>query len=164
MELWLQWIYPAIGILVTIGILRSTFRKRLDSGWRRVLLRITGVVFSIPFALVTLVFLFMIGCDFNGPLVGSPDRQHVARVQITDAGALGGSASVAVRRSWYPIWTNAYMGLGLHGRDGTLEPKVKWIDNSHLLITFPAGGEDPISCHQNVGDVQVKCEIEEMSK
>jgi hypothetical protein len=166
MELWPQWVYPVISILAIIGILGGTFTKRLKVGWRRLLLRVAGVIFSIPFALFTLVSVFMIGCQFDGPLIGSPDRRHVARVQVSAplGAVVQPLASVAVRRSWHPTSKNAYIGFGYKRQDGTFEPKVKWIDNSHLLITFPDGSEDPISCHQTVGDVLVKCEVEEMSK
>jgi hypothetical protein len=166
MELWLPWAFPVVCILIVIGILRATFSKRFRSGWRRLLLRTSGALLSVPITFLALFTLLMAGCNSNSPLVGSPDCRHVARVQVS--AALGAVvqplASVAIRPSWHPAWKNAYVGFGSRRQDGTFEPKVKWMDNSHLLITYPGGGEDPASCRKNVGDVLVKCEVEEISK
>ena len=154
MEIWLSWMFPLAGALIFIGILRGVFSKRLKPGWKTSVVQVTGLLFSIPFALLTFFSLLAIGCESNGPLLGSPDHLHVARVQTLDGGALGGSASVAVRHSWYPNWRYAYKGDGQKQRDGSFDPEVKWVDNSHLLILYPGRGV----CLDNVGDVFVTCE------
>jgi hypothetical protein len=163
MERWLGWLYLAIVVAVAILILRLTLSNKLKRGWARSLLQLTGALLSIPFALLTCISLLMIGCSFESPLAGSPDHRHVARVQVLDGGALGGSASVAVRHSWSPVWTNAYMGDGMKLRDGSFEPELKWVDNSNLLILYPNGYASSF-CREQVGEVLIKCQVKKTSK
>ena len=162
MELWLPWAIPLVSILVAIGALRVGFCMKIGTRWLRYLLRMSAGLLSLFLAFVTLFSLLMICFESNGPLVGSVDHRHVARVQVSEAlGAIiQPVASVAVRHSWSPVWTNAYVGLGYPRQDGTFEPKIRWIDNSHLLITFPDGGEHPVPCVKAVGDILVTCEID----
>jgi hypothetical protein len=163
MEPWLPWIIPLVGVSVVAGILGGAFSKKFEQSRFRWVLRISGIVLSGPIALVSLLALLMIGCESHGPLVGSPDHRHVARVLVADAlgAVVQPVASVKVRRSWIPAWTDAYVGFGYPGNaTTTMEPRVKWLDNLHLLIAYPTGGEQPAFCRERAGQVIVKCEVE----
>ena len=163
MELWLPWIIPLIGLSVVVGILRGTFSTRFKQSRHRWLLCTSGIVLSAPIALASLLALLMIGCESHSPLIGSPDQHHVARVSVTDAlgAVVQPVASVTVRRSWTPGWRSAYVGFGFPGNaTTTMEPRGKWLDNLHLLISYPAGGEQPAFCRESVGQVIVRCEVE----
>jgi hypothetical protein len=162
MELWEPWLRPVGAIIVLIIILRSAFFGRNKDRRPHFAIRALSIFVSVPVAVLAVLSLLMIGCESYGPLIGSPDGHHVARVQVSDAlgAVVQPVASVAVRHSWIPIWRNAYVGFGFPGSSETMEPKVKWLDDSHLLITYPAGGEDPTICRESVGQIVVRCEVE----
>ncbi len=163
MELWWPWGLPILGFLVVTGAVRTTWRRKYGRGAKRTLFRRVGAVCSVPIALGSLLITsLLIGCEEHGPLIGSPDRRHVARILVSDAlgSVVQPVASVAVRRSWYPNGRDAYIGLGYKNTKGEMRPYVRWLDNSHLLIVFPEGAEDPITCKEHVSDIFVKCEVE----
>jgi hypothetical protein len=67
-------------------------------------------------------------------------------------------STVIVRRSLSPIWSNAYFGLGYFGNGGPIEPEVKWIDNTHLLISHPEDIGYPLRCAAKVGEIVITCQ------
>lgn len=163
MELWEPWLIPVGATFVVIAIVRFAFFRNYKSPGFRFGLRILSVLLSVPIAILAGLGFLMIGCQSHGPLVGSPDGRHVARVQVSDAlgAVVEPVASVAVRHRWTPGWTNAYVGFGYPGSaKSIMEPQVKWLDDSHLLIPYPAGGTDPTFCRESAGEIAVRCEIE----
>jgi hypothetical protein len=162
MELWEPWLTPVGAIIVLIVIVRFAFFGSNKDRRPHFVIRTLSILVSVPVVVLAVLSLLMIGCESHGPLIGSPDGRHVARVQVS--AALGAVvqpvASVVVRRSWTPAWRNAYVGFGFPGSSETMEPQVKWLDDLHLLITYPAGGEDPTFCRESVGQIVVRCEVE----
>jgi hypothetical protein len=162
MEIWEPWLVPIGAMFALFVILRFAFFR--GSKGRRSLfsIRILSILVSIPLVILAVFSVLMIPFQASGPLIGSPDGRHVARVQVSDVlgAVVQPVASVVVRRSWRPGWRNAYVGFGYPGNKETMEPKVKWLDDLHLLITYPAGGSDPTFCRESVGQIVVRCEVE----
>ena len=102
MELWEPWLNLIGGFLFVVGSVSVTFRMKVNSRLKRSMLRITGTLLSLPFfAGVFLLALLTIGCERqHGPLIGSPDRHHVARVQVSGGSAIDHPyGEVILRRS-----------------------------------------------------------------
>jgi hypothetical protein len=167
MELWEPWLNLIGGFLLVVGIVSVTFKMTVNSRLKRSMLRITGTLLSLPFAGFSLLALLTIGCERqHGPLIGSPDRHHVARVQVSGGSAIDHPyGEVILRRSWQPTWTVAYFGVGYYAQEGAMTPKVRWLDDSHLLIKFPSSDEDRfVVCLGQIGKINVKCEAEKVRR
>jgi hypothetical protein len=155
MELWLPWLFLLAGIVVTGVTVRAAFSGRL----KRKLSRAAAALISFPLFLLSLFAVLMIGCQSNGPLVGSPDGRFVARIQgiCVLCAANEPIASVALRRSWQPTWTNVYVGYGYYQESGPVGPYVHWADNSHLIVDYQKASDVPTSCIKRVQDIVIEC-------
>jgi len=153
MELWWSWSYVIFGGLLITGCI-WLIRLQNKNKTVRILSKSAGSLFLIPCFLLTALFLFAQGCEKHTSLIGSPDGNHVARILVLESGPLdvADGSTVIVRKSWYPIWTNAYKGPA-YSLD---KPRVKWLNNSQLLIEYP--DVEASECVQNVEKVEVICE------
>ncbi len=119
MELWLPWFYITAACVLFVGSIWLFWRKKIEQKSARTAMRVVGLVTSPVLFLATTFLLLSMGCERHSQLIGSPDGEHVARILVTLGSAMDQDYStVIVRRSWSPLWTNAYFGLGFFdGRD-----------------------------------------------
>jgi hypothetical protein len=160
MELWVYWSILAAIFLSTIVLVWLAIRFKVAHRGLRTLVRMVAGISSLPFALVSLIGLYAQGCQTHTPLIGSPDRKHVARVMAQEGWNEPDWSTVIMRRSWRPTWRTVFFGGGFMGNDHEpIEPQVRWLDNSHLLIesrNTDVEGE-PLSCISKVEDVIITC-------
>jgi hypothetical protein len=158
-ELWLAWLYVLLAAAVLLGSIRWLWRTRPEGRTVRVLVHVAGLL-TTPVAFVVTLFLVLAqGCERHSPLIGSPDGKHVARVLINVGSAMDQDYStVIMRRSWSPVWRDVYFGLGFYGEIGPIQPQVKWLDNSHLLIRRPESAGYPLDCAAKVQEIVITCE------
>lgn len=165
MELWWPWMFSLASGLPLVVALRIGLKPPGHNPFRTIIQVISGVL-CVPLAAVPLLLLLLnMFCQSHSPLIGSPDGRHVARVQVSDAlgAVVDPVASVAVRKSWSPAWSSAYVGFGIPGRSGRIEPRVRWVDNSHLLIEYPYKPDgDPTKCLNRVGDILIQCRAHDL--
>ena len=161
MELWVSWFVLAALSLTTLALVWLAFRFTFARLWLRVTVRMVSGLAALPFALASLIWLYGLGCESHTVLIGSPDHTHVARVLVNAGWNEPDFGFVVLRRSWSPSWHNVFEGDGFIGKSGEpIEPQVRWIDNSHLLIepNHVDGGEVRL-CRDKVDDVSIICSM-----
>ncbi len=159
MELWPPWCLAAAISCVALGVVIGAFRTGVRGG-ERWPMRLTGIAASVAiFTLASAVALVQVGCEEHGPLIGSPDRRHVARVMVSLGSAMSGPsvAEVILRPSWSPLWRQVYSGEGDADALGINEPRVYWVDNSHLVVDYPMREDLIANCKTEAGDIVVIC-------
>ncbi|MGD0444917.1 MAG: hypothetical protein ABSA39_13370 [Edaphobacter sp.] len=160
MELWLPWI-EILGLAVIPFILFwLTFRLKVTQRGRLVMTaRVISVVISLPILLFSLFLLTAQGCEEDHGLIGSPDGKHVARLMVWGSVPTGTSVRVILRKSWSPLWQVVSDGATVGTSLDPLEPRLSWIDNSRLIIDYPApsAGTGFRCDSQKVGDILIVC-------
>jgi len=159
MELWLPWLYITAAGPLFVGSIWLFWKKKMERKSAHLVIQIVGRITSPVLFLATIFLLLGVGCERHSQLIGSPDGQHVARVLVTVGSAVDQDYStVIVRRSWSPVWTKAYFGIGLFDGRGSIEPLVKWLDDTHLLIKYPETNGYPLDCATKVGNIAITCQ------
>jgi hypothetical protein len=95
----------------------------------------------------------------DGPLLGSPDGRHVARLIIWGEEAEGTSLRVIERRSGRPSWQVVSKASTIGMRVGPIEPRLRWVDDSHLVIDYPTPTQGTSFDCQNkqAAEIQIVC-------
>lgn len=129
-------------------------RKR----WLLVTSRILGVVAGVPlvFVLTTVLFGLLLASG-NPPTqsrsVWSADGQE-AKLSY-DGGFLGRDyTEVRLKRTGCCRHIGVFWHAGPSWFD---DPKIEWLDNRHLRITYHTRTDDPQHCEQQAGDIAVAC-------
>jgi hypothetical protein len=135
------------GLLVAVALVIVSLR--VGKRW----LRNTALVLSSFLFLVFGGLLYLVGCemvDSNARIPGifSPDRRHIAVVRWWLPGAVGSDmVHVSIRRVYSPIAVEVETGAA-----EPPDPKVEWLDDHRLLITYWGKGEVG-HCSHGVGRV-----------
>jgi hypothetical protein len=129
-------------------------RKR----WLLITSRILGAAGVVPLAIaLPHIFLALLFTNGNPPTrarsVWSQDGQE-ARLSY-DAGFLGRDyTEIALKRTGCCRHTVIFSHSGPSWFD---DPKVEWVDNHHLRLTYHSRPDDPQHCEHQFGDVAVDC-------
>jgi hypothetical protein len=129
-------------------------RKR----WLLITSRILGAAGAVPVAIaLPPLFLGLLFASGNPPtrtrIVRSPDGQQ-AELNY-DAGFLGRDyTKVTLKRSG----CCRHIVVFWHGGPSWFDdPKIEWLDNRHVRITYHTRRDDPQHCEQKMGDIAVAC-------
>jgi hypothetical protein len=155
------------GFVVVLFVLSAcvgvfVLAKRIGRKWLRWPLRGTAIVGATLTLFVLALFIFgEYACTARVPVAYSPDGKHAAILTWGLQGALGMDiANVAVRYRYNPFAKNVYSGPGIspipHSSD--IDPQIRWIDNTHLLIRYHDYPEYDQTCASGAFDVEVICE------
>ena len=125
-----------VALVTSLALIAASFRIR--KRW----LRNTALVLTSFLFLIVGGLSYIVGCDMavsnaRMPGIVSPDRKHIAVVRWWLPGALGDDVvHVSIRRAYSP--------LAVEVEEGTAEPpdpKVEWLDDHRLLITYWEKGQ-----------------------
>ncbi len=135
---------------------------RIASPWLRVPIVFSTAIVALFAGVWLLALLLMQPLDVRRERpIYSPDGRHAAivRFNVTD-GLDPGSATVAVRRTWFPNATIAYGGWAyLAQPPSEVSPQVSWLDSSRLLIQLINHPRDRKHyCATQVGEITILCE------
>ncbi len=149
----------ALGLLLYIALAISlVWAPRLQTRWKLITSRVIGVVCLAPLVIALPAILFGLVLGISNPpaqmrTVSSP-RGEQACLHY-QAGFLGRDyTEVTLKRPgccqhtvifWHqgPSWFN--------------DPKLEWLDNQHLQISYHSRPDDPQHCDQHLGDVTIVC-------
>jgi hypothetical protein len=112
---------------------------RISKGW----IRYPSFGISMLLFLLAGLVLYVDGCETMNsyariPGIISPDGNHVAVVRWFMPGALGSDeVQIFIRGRFSPVATKVESG----GGEPKDDPKVQWLDNRRLLITYWEKGE-----------------------
>ena len=129
-------------------------RKR----WLLITSRILGVVAGVPLVFVLSTVLFGLLLASGNPRtrsrsVWSADEQE-AKLSY-DGGFLGRDyTEVRLKRTGCCRHVVVFWHSGPSEFD---DPKIEWLDNRHLRITYHTRRDDPQHCEQKMGDIAVAC-------
>ena len=160
MELSLPWLQIVAAAAAALFVVWLGFRLKVDERWNRIVVRLAIAGVSLPFWLGSVFLLTAHGCEGHGPLIESPNGKYVARKLVYGSAIQDDFLTVIVRRSWSPIWHEAFTGNGGEDRQAypnLPEPRVNWVDDSHLVIDYPSEGVYLNTCNRVVGDILVEC-------
>lgn len=141
-------------VLVTFFVV-FVIAKRLSRRWLRWDVRAGA---SAGMVLTVLVLTLDYSCTARAPRSYSPDGRHVVvvswkRTPLDDNLV---AATIKVRHRYSPFAKTVYSGSGLWAD----EPRVRWIDNNHLLVRYydwgTGDGEQVCAPHALV--VEMICE------
>ncbi|MFZ0302371.1 MAG: hypothetical protein WAL75_06785 [Terracidiphilus sp.] len=126
-----------IAALVVIpALIVASFRIR--KRWlRNAALGISSFLFLVVGGLTFIVGCYMVTSNARVPPIVSPDRKHVAVVRWWLPGALGDDeVHVSIRHAYSPVAVEIENGAA-----EPPDPKVEWLDNNRLLITYWEKGQ-----------------------
>jgi hypothetical protein len=163
-ELWLPWI-EIIGLAIApVLLLYFAFRRKMHIRKGLVMTaRIVAVTAALPVWLFSLFLFTAQGCASHKDLIVSPDGRHAARLMIWGSVPSGSSVWVIERRNWSPMWKEVASGASIGTSLDPIEPTIRWADNVHLVLDFPANvpGDNSYGheCeNRRIGDILVQCE------
>jgi len=127
---------------------------------KRWAVKISVIAISLPIGAVAsfLLLLFVLGqlmgCESHGRPVYSPNGKSAARVETTDAGALGGDTVVAVYTAHGFRTKTVFFG----GWRSVEDEDVLWTDDKNLTIRYEhwTGFDEQKTC-SDFGDIRVHC-------
>jgi hypothetical protein len=160
MELWLPWMKIAAPAIFSFAVIWIAHRyKGLRQRRSTETIRVASIVVAAPLVALSLFLLSAQGCEEDRVLVGSPDGRHVARMMIWGSVPTGTSLQIIERHSWSPQWQVVSSAATVGTLLDPIEPKVIWIDNSHLLLDYPEASEGSgFDCTgRKVGDIWLIC-------
>jgi len=164
-DLWLHFknLVPLMGTTVAIilYIVFSIFlisAPRLHTRWKIVTSRALGVVCLAPLVIALPAIVFGVALGSSGPpaqtrTVRSSDGQE-ARLSY-QAGFLGRDyTEITLKRAGCCRHTVVFWHQGPSWFD---DPKMDWLDNRHLQISYHSRPVDPQHCDQQQGDISIVC-------
>jgi hypothetical protein len=129
-EIWDNLEFIAAFVIAVVLIILSLRIRRL---W----LRYSALALASLVLVIVSGITFIIGCDMvvsnaRIPAIASPDRKHIAIVRWWLPGALGSDmVHVSIRHAYSPIAVEVEKGDA-----SPPDPKVEWLDDHRLLITY----------------------------
>ena len=140
--------------LISLALIVVSFRVRRR--WlRNTTLVLTSFLFIIAGGLAYIVGCDMVVSNARIPGVVSPDRKHIAVVRWWLPGALGDDTiHVSIRHAYSPIAVEVETGAATPP-----DPKVEWLDDHRLLITYwEKGSIKPCSSEGGrVAGIEILC-------
>jgi hypothetical protein len=134
-EIWDNFEY-IVALVISLALIVASFRIR--KRW----LRNTALVLTSFLFLSASGLSYLVGCDMavsndRIPGIVSPDRKHIAVVRWWLPGALGNDmVHVSIRRAYSPFAVEVEKGAA-----EPPDPKVEWLDDHRLLITYWEKGQ-----------------------
>ena len=156
-EIWRVLAFVIVPPVAIWGIYRACCRIKTPA------LRSAGRVISFLLAILStlLACLLLFGewaCTARVPAKASPDGKHIALESWGLQGATGADlATVQVRSRWSPVAKLVYSGPGSSVRE--VDPEVRWIDNTHLLIRYNKWDGYEHTCKTSVESIDIVCEV-----
>jgi hypothetical protein len=154
---------PVLGVLssllacVTVVVF-LLWAPKTRKRWLLITSRIIGAAGAVPLGFVLIAVLFAVLLNSGNPptrtrIVQSPDGQQ-AKLSY-DAGFLGrDSTTVTVKHAGCCRHTVVFWHEGPSWLD---DPKIEWLDNRHLRISYHTRPDDPQHCEQQVWNIAVVC-------
>lgn len=150
-EWWPCAVFSILLIFVASALIGFKFAGRVKLSLLRRSLRLICVLLGLLSSFVAVLFAAVQGCETHShsSMIYSPSGKTAARIDMDDAGAIGGSASVEL------FWAHGFrQAMVFSGDWGTVEPSdIRWESDSELLISYD-GTID--SCH-STNSVKVTC-------
>jgi len=126
------------GVFIALGLIVLSLRIRRR--WIRYpAILLTSLLFFGASGLAVLIGCDMVESNSRIPKIPSPDGKHVALVRWWLGGALASDmVHVSIRRAYSPFATEVLVDDGEPPESvgGLPDPKVEWLDNRTLLITY----------------------------
>jgi len=148
-----------IGILLYIALaVLLIWAPRLRTRWKIVTSRVLGVVFLAPLAVGLPAILFGLALGNSGP---PPQMRTVlsargdeARLSY-EAGFLGRDYTEVTLKG--PACCQHIVVFWHQGPSWFDDPKLEWLDNQHLQISYHSRPNDPQHCDQRLRDITIVC-------
>jgi hypothetical protein len=142
-----------IAAVALLAVVCFWVHRRTLSAVRR---RITA--FGSLVILLYAAYLAYLHVGYNSDLAGSPDGKYVARIMISPGTLVDSElSSVIVRRSWSPVWRRVWIGEGWLAGGGEANPRLRWVDSSHLSIDYAGSMSPQPVCLAMVDNVSIEC-------
>lgn len=149
----------AAGLLAYIAlVVFLLWAPKIRQRWVRITLRIFGAAAIIPLIafLPALLFGVLLASGNPPPQIQTIQSANGQQARLRyQAGFLGrDNTEVSIRHSGCCRHTSVFWHAGPSDFD---DPKIEWIDNHHLHITYHTRQGDPQHCEKQSGDISIVC-------
>lgn len=147
--------FPVCYISLAIVLL---WAPKLRTQWKLVASRVFGVLMCAPLIFILPALFFALLVNIEGPpaktrMIRSPNGQE-AQLSYT-AGFLGRDyTEITLKRTECCRHTVVFWHQGPGWFD---DPKIDWLDNQHLRISYHSRPADRQHCEKQSGDISVEC-------
>ncbi len=149
----------AVAVLLYIALaILLVWAPRLQTRWKVITSRVIGVACLAPLVIASPAILLGLALGNSGPpaqmrAVQSP-RGEEARLSY-EAGFLGRDYTEVTLKQ--PACCRHTVVFWHQGPSWFNDPKVEWLDNQHLQISYHSRPDDPQHCEQQLRDITIIC-------
>jgi hypothetical protein len=164
-DLWQHFknLLPLLGVIASLVLYIALtafllWAPRLRTRWKRITSRILGLVCIAPLVVALPAIIFGLALRNSGPsaqtrTVRSADGQEASLSY--KAGFLGRDyTETTLKRTGCCRHTVIFWHQGPSWFD---DPKIDWLDNQHLRISYHARQDDPQHCEHQLEDITIAC-------
>jgi len=149
----------ALGILLYIALaVLLICAPRLRTRWKMITSRVLGIVLLAPLAIGLPAILFGLALGNSGPPAQMRTvlsaRGDEARLSY-EAGFLGRDYTEVTLKG--PACCQHTVVFWHQGPSWFDDPKLEWLDNQHLQISYHSRPDDPQHCDQHLRDITIVC-------
>jgi len=149
----------ALGVLLYIALaILLVWAPRLRTRWKLITSRVLGVICLAPLVIALPAILLGLALGNSGPPAQTKTVRSAggeeARLSY-EAGFLGRDyTEVTLKRPACCRHTVVFWHQGPSWFD---DPKLEWLDNQHLQISYHSRPDDPQHCDEHLRDITIVC-------